>query len=85
MVEHEFCVTFIAHRERPVTRLETEVQEESCSFHDDIDPDQLLALICLGQLDVDGTNVCDIERRRPLVVDAWETEAKLLLCDLTEE
>lgn len=85
MVEDEFQITLIAHRERPVASLNIKVQEERSALHDDINLDQSLSLVLLGQLHMHGSDISDVKWRRPLVVYSREAEAELLLRNLAQK
>lgn len=61
--EDEFHVTLVSHRERPVAGLKTEMDEESCTLHDNINLDESLALISFGKLDMYGSNIGNVEGR----------------------
>ena len=61
--EDEFHVTLVSHRERPVAGLKTEVDEESCTLHDNINLDESLALISFGKFDMYGSNIGNVEGR----------------------
>jgi hypothetical protein len=83
--EQEFRVALVSHGEGPVLLFQADVGEESGLFQEYVDSNELLPLTCLGEFDVNISDVGNVEWGGPLVVNPRIAETELLAGRLPEE